>query len=412
MGDIKKKQDALVEEAMEACKDYVRDGIKWINIIDLWGKWRFGRQVLARITLSGKKERIIPIDAFFGERKRGVGHVSGNLERKAIESALEGSYRQAEKGLEKSISKDSIQRKIVEKGRQAQKLGKTRETTKIVQEEETKDANGDKDTYKRSKGSRIRAVFGKIFGWTRLYLMVDGVGVQAQDRINKTRGEWTGSKECKVASILKQNGAQIEEVGTFGTWERIVGFRKLVEITMLGAIGIAGLFAEVVIISDGAKWIRNLRGKIIFLKNAIWILDWFHVKDRVEKLILKLEINIEGKRSEKIRKLLWLGKVDEAIKRIKQLPLGKGKEKRAMQRAAKKVCIKYLENQKEGIVNYQEYQMRGYFVGSGFVEKKNDTLIKNRMVRQKRMRWSKIGGEAMMQLLTAQMNGRLGELFC
>ena len=397
---------------MEACKDYVRDGMKWLNIIDLCGKWKFGRQVLARITSNGKKERIIPIDVFFGERKRGVGHISGNLEKKAIESALDGSYRHTEKRMEGSISKDTIQRRIVEKGTQAQKLGKTRKSTKIVAEKETKDANGDNDTYKRSKGGRIRAIFGEIFSWERLYLMVDGVGVQAQDRTNKTRGEWKGSKECKVASILKQHGSQIEEIGTFGTWERIAGFRNLVEITMLGAIGIVGLFTEVVIISDGAKWIRNLRAKIVFLKRAIWILDWFHVKDRVEKLILKLEINVEGKRAEKIRKLLWIGKVDEAIKRIRQLPLAKGEEKREMQKAAKKVCIKYLDNQREGIVNYQQYQMRGYFVGSGFVEKKNDTLIKNRMVRQKRMRWGLVGGEAMMQLLTAQMNGRLGELFC
>jgi len=56
-------------------------------------------------------------------------------------------------------------------------------------------------------------------------------------------------------------------------------------------------------------------------------------------------------------------------------------------------------------------QMRGYLVGSGFIEKRNDTLVKNRMVRQKRMRWSRTGGEAMMQVLTAQMNGRFDELF-
>jgi len=51
---------------------------------------------------------------------------------------------------------------------------------------------------------------------------------------------------------------------------------------MLGAIGLAGLFTEVVIISDGAQWIRGLRGKIARLLGAVWILDWFHVKDRVE----------------------------------------------------------------------------------------------------------------------------------
>ena len=71
----------------------------------------------------------------------------------------------------------------------------------------------------------------------------------------------------------------------------------------------------------------------------------------------------------------------------------------------------YLDNQREGIVNYEEYQKNGYIVGSGFVEKLNDTLIKNRMVRGRRMRWSLKGGEAMMALLAAKYNGRLSEVF-
>jgi hypothetical protein len=41
----------------------------------------------------------------------------------------------------------------------------------------------------------------------------------------------------------------------------------------------------------------------------------------------------------------------------------------------------------------------------------DDTLIKNRMVRGKRMRWSIAGGEAMMALLAAKHNGRLAEVF-
>lgn len=99
-------------------------------------------------------------------------------------------------------------------------------------------------------------------------MMVEGVGVQGQDK----RGEWTGSKECKVGGIIHQSGSQLQEMACFCTWERITGFRSL-------------------------------------------------------------------------------------------------------------------------------------------VEKRNDTLVKNRMVRQKRMRWSQSGGEAMMQVLAAQMNGRFDELF-
>ena len=73
--------------------------------------------------------------------------------------------------------------------------------------------------------------------------------------------------------------------------------------------------------------------------------------------------------------------------------------------------MNYLKNQREGIIDYRAYQDNGYLIGSGFLEKRNDTLIKNRMVRQKRMQWGITGGEAMMRLLCAQANDRLAELF-
>jgi L-alanine-DL-glutamate epimerase-like enolase superfamily enzyme len=82
----------------------------------------------------------------------------------------------------------------------------------------------------------------------------------------------------------------------------------------------------------------------------------------------------------------------------------------ASEAAIKKFLI-YLNNQREGIVDYEAYQRRGCIVGSGFVEKLNDTLIKSRMVHGKRMRWSLKGGEAMMALLSAKHNGRLAEVF-
>lgn len=115
-----------------------------------------------------------------------------------------------------------------------------------------------------------------------------------------------------------------------------------------------------------------------------------------------------GERSDYLASL-WLGKTNLDL--LTTLPLSEDVEVRLVQLAAIKKFETYLENQQEGIVNYHEYKMKGYIVGSGFIEKRNDVLIKNRMVRQKRMRWSLVGGEAMMQLLVAQMNGRLDELF-
>jgi hypothetical protein len=292
----------LVESAQERDQRLVWNGKKKIEVKDMSGQWLYRRQRVSKKNAAGKKVNQFPLDAFFGERKRGRGYVSKNLEEKSVKNAMEQSYRQSERSGKNLLGRESIRRKTIEAGKKAATLEQTKKIPEIVTEQKTKDAENAKDTYKGSKGSRIRAILGKIFGWERLYLMVDGVGVQAQDRKKKgnteSQGAWIGSKECKVGGLLSQQGEQIRELGTFCTWARVDGFRRLVEWTMLSAIGIAGLFAEVVIVSDGAKWIRNMRKKIPFLKSAIWILDWFHVKDRLEACLRALEIVLSRNISE------------------------------------------------------------------------------------------------------------------
>ena len=385
-----------------------RNGKKKIIVTDLNGKWEYKRQRMSKQNASGKKVNIFPLDAFFGKRQRGRGYVSKNLEKKMVELATEQSYRQSERSGENILGRESIRRKTIEVGKKAAKLKQTKKSPEVLTEQKTKDAGGAKDTYKRSKGSRIRTVLGKMRNWLRIYVMIDGVGVQGQ-------GEgWEGSKECKVCTILMQRGEKITAVATFCTWERLPGFKRFFEWTLLSAIGVVGLFAETVLISDGAKWIRNLRKSTSCL-GPRWILDWFHVKDRVESVFrVFLVEEIDGQTNncaEEIIMLLWNGKVGRAVKCIQALPMSDDITTREKQIATRNATIKYLINQREGIVNYKQLQRKGYFVGSGFVEKRNDTLVKNRMVRQKRMRWSREGGEAMMQLLTARVNGRFAEAF-
>jgi len=106
--------------------------------------------------------------------------------------------------------------------------------------------------------------------------------------------------------------------------------------------------------------------------------------------------------------LLWRGNIAAVKDRMTILPRSAMPE---AEDTAARNFLAYLENQRAGIVDDEAYQQNGYLVGSGFVEKLNDTLIKNRMVRGKRMRWSLEGGEAMMALLAAKHNGRLAEVF-
>ena len=66
--------------------------------------------------------------------------------------------------------------------------------------------------------------------------------------------------------FLSQTGETVKELGTFCTWKRINEFKKMTEWLLLK---ILIPFTPIVIISDGAKWIRNLRNKIPGLKKSV-----------------------------------------------------------------------------------------------------------------------------------------------
>lgn len=251
----------------------------------------------------------------------------------------------------------------------------------------------------------MRSIFGKIFSRNILYLMADGVGVEQQDKTQK--GIKLGKRECKVGVFLKQTDDQIKQIATFCTWQRINQFKSTLEWVLLG---IFSCKSKIIIISDGAKWIRNLRKKIPALKNAEWILDWFHIRERTLKVLRNFKLAENSETAKTILDLCWFGRTDLAFKIVQKLSLSQDEEEAEQQKQAIKKYQTYIHNQREGLINYQAYKMKGYLVGSGCVEKINDQLVKNRMVHQGRMQWALKGGEAMMQLLTAKWNGRLAEV--
>jgi hypothetical protein len=392
-----------VEKALVEDSKLVRNGKKSIQIKGKINIQTFSRQIL----LEKRRKRVrIPINDFFQRIQQGKAFISKNLEKEVIKQCLISSYRSSERSVGKKLSKDSIRRAVLEKKEKAERLEKTTIREEQNTEGKLKDAENAKSSYKQSKGGIMRSIFGKIFNRNVLYLMADGVGVEQQDKTQK--GIKLGKRECKVGVFLKQTGDQIKQIATFCTWKRIDQFKSTLEWVLLG---IFSFKCKVIIISDGAKWIRNLRKKIPALKNAEWILDWFHLKDRILKVLRKLELDEDSETTQTILSLCWFGKIDLALEIIQKLPLSQDEEEAAQQRQAIEGYQTYIHNQCEGIINYQAYKMKGYLVGSGCVEKINDQLVKDRMVRQGRMRWGTEGGEAMMLLLTAMWNGRLAEVF-
>lgn len=365
----------------------------------------YPRQRLKKLAPNGKTQIVIPVNDFFQDVRPGIGVVSRNTEQEIIDTVTEHSYRKTETIVKKALGRETIRRGVWQRGEKAKTLPAVRREERIIPEAKLKDAEGPAASYRKSRGSAVRRLVGRILNLQRLYLFVDGVGVFLKEKGDN--GE--ASRECKVAAIVRQNDEIITETASWCTWGRIRAFRALTQTAWLAVTAVAGL--EIVIVSDGAKWIRNMRRWVTALKDALWILDWFHLKDHALKCLHVFKIEEASEIAQRLLSLLWRGQADEAAQIIRELPVNDDGAKRSEEEAAVKKFLIYLNNQREGIVDYEAYQRRGYIVGSGFVEKLNDTLIKSRMVHGKRMRWSLKGGEAMMALLSAKHNGRLAEVF-
>lgn len=391
--------------ALEKDRTLVRDGRSAIQIRGMTGLASYPRQRLKRHETGGKTRTLIPINDFFENIRPGIGVVSRNAEAEIIKTATEHSYRKTEAIMKKKLGKETIRRGVLQRGETAKALPHTRIEERVIPEKKMKDAGDQHQTYKNSQGGSIRQRFGALCKWLRIYLLIDGVQVFQKEK--GANGE--ESRECKVGVIVRQQSGKVLETAAWCTWGRIKAFRAMTALAFLAAA--TTLNVPVVIVSDGAKWIRNVRKWIPGLRKAVWILDWFHLRDHLLKCLRMFNVEEASEIARTLIGLLWNGKADEAARMIKELPRAADTEKRNAELAAVTNFLVYLDNQREGIINYEEYQKNGYIVGSGFVEKLNDTLIKNRMVRGKRMRWSLQGGEAMMALLAAKHNGRLQEVF-
>jgi len=358
----------------------------------------YPRQRLQKPGTNGKTETIIPLNNFLEGIRPGIGVVSRNTEEEILTTVTEHSYRKTATIVANKLAKETIRREVLKTGEKAKSLPAVRAAERVIPEKRLKDAGDRSQTYKRGQGGSIRQRLGAVLGWMRIYLLIDGVQVFQKEK--GPNGE--ESRECKVGAIVRQQSEKMTEVAAWCTWGRIKAFRAMTAAVLAIGAALAGI--PVVIVSDGAPWIRKMRRWIPCLKDAIWILDWFHLKDHLLKCLSAFNIEEASEIAQTLINLLWRGDAEGVKKLSETLLRSLAVAARALQK-----FLAYLDNQREGIINYEEYQKNGYLVGSGFVEKLNDTLIKNRMVRGKRMRWSLKGGEAMMALLAAKHNGRLAE---
>ena len=230
-----------------------------------------------------------------------------------------------------------------------------------------------------------------------LYLMTDGAAVNT--RVEDENGSTWRENKTVIAftnrdMIKRKDGSHIivrkEYSALIGSAEEFKGF--VLNTALKSGYG---QIKEVVVIADGAAWIRNMCGEIF--PEATQILDLYHLKENIYTYA-KGRFNQDEKRyvpwAERLASLIENGETDRALDEIPEDDSGQPKT----------VNLKtYIKNNRDKI-NYSEYKKRGWFVGSGAIESANKTIVQRRL-KQAGMRWSVSGAQALLTLRCKDESG-------
>lgn len=246
------------------------------------------------------------------------------------------------------------------------------------------------------------------------YISYDGTGVpmtkaELVGRPGKQADGSARTREAKLGCIFTQSG--LDEEGN--------PVRDDDSTSFVGAIEPAGkfgwrLYAEavrrgleqaqrVVILVDGAEWIRQLAE--FHFPGATQIVDLYHAKQHVSDLCKLLFPHNERQTvRQRLRwwTLLEAGQIGKLIAQAQRhLP--------AESRAQKQVEgeLNYLRRNQERM-RYADFRRQGLFVGSGVIEAGCKTVIGQRL-KQSGMEWSLRGANAIISLRCMIKSGRLEE---
>jgi len=226
-----------------------------------------------------------------------------------------------------------------------------------------------------------------------LYIMADGSAVNT--RIQDEDGSsW---REVKLGLtfldknvIHRKNGKGIitnkEYVAYLGSVEE---FKKF--LFESAARAGYGKVKKVVFIGDGAPWIWNMCKELF--PDAACILDYYHLKENVYGYAKAIYPTSEQKSyawAEMVMKYAYEGKTETILQHIKEAPKPIGIKGTVVNLET------YIINNKERI-DYPNYRLNGFYIGSGMVESGHKIVLQKRM-KQAGMRWGLAGAQYMAAL--------------
>jgi len=163
----------------------------------------------------------------------------------------------------------------------------------------------------------------------------------------------------------------------------------------------AGQQRVVVLIADGARWIRNWFAALAALQaTSTMILDWYHLRKKCADLGSMICHGRKAKATllRSLYQHLWQGEVDGAIALLVAY--------RPQARNAERLdeLIQYLCDRQPYIPNYRARRRNRHYIGSAHVEKANDLIVAQRQ-KGAGMHWSLATSDALAALRTLMLNG-------
>jgi hypothetical protein len=244
-----------------------------------------------------------------------------------------------------------------------------------------------------------------------MYISYDGTGVPMRpEELQGIKGKQPDgsakTREAKLGCVFTQTDLN----------EKGYPIRDADSTTFVGAIEKAEAFGwriygearrrglaraqRVVVLGDGAEWIKNLAE--MHFPQALPIIDLYHARQHIATLCRFLFGS--EKRMERRRQRWWAlldgGRVESIVSHAcRSLPKDPEMKKSAMTE------IRYLEKNKERM-RYNIFRAQGLFVGSGIVEAGCKTIIGQRL-KQSGMEWSLRGANAIISLRCMMKSDRL-----
>lgn len=249
-----------------------------------------------------------------------------------------------------------------------------------------------------------------------LYVSYDGTGVpmipgELMGRKGKQPDGSAKTREAKLGCIFTQtttdeDGRPVRDPGstTFvGAIETAEEFGKRIYAEAVRR----GLYKakKVVVLGDGARWIRGLAE--LHFSMATQIIDLYHAREHISDLC-KLLFDANQKKITDHRTRWWTDLDEGNVEKI-ALEAKKKLFSDPELREKAETEIAYFEENKERM-RYSKFREEGLFVGSGVVEAGCKTIVGKRL-KQSGMEWSVPGANSILSLRCNFLSNRMEDFW-